>query len=83
MKELEEQIEEIFNRYNDRKDVTTALQKLGFSLWAYTERPDGSKILDEEIWVYDVGTPNGQVLILINWIDCFAWIFKKERVIKI
>ena len=76
--QLINEIEEIFNRYNYREDIERELRSLGFEVWALI---DGNP--DEQIWAYDKGTPNGHVLILINWIDCFAWIFKKEKVMRL
>jgi len=72
------EVEEIFDRYNYREDIENELRNIGFDIWALIDDNP-----DEQIWAYDRGTPNGQVLILMNWIDCFAWIFKKEKVIHL
>lgn len=78
IKRLKWTVEKIFERYNYRVDIEQSLRDLGFDLWAtIRDNPD------EEIWAYDKGTPNGQILVLINWIDCFAWIFEKKKVIHI
>ena len=77
-KEIISIIEEIFERYNYRKDIENGLRNLGFEIWALIdENPD------EQIWAYDIGTPNGQILLLINWIDCFAWIYEKIKKIDL
>ncbi len=65
-------VHEVFRRYNYREDIEAGLRDLGFKLWTYIDDNE-----DEQIWAYDVGTPNGQLLILINWIDAFYWIYKK------
>ena len=80
---IKKEVEKVFDRYNYREDIENALKTLGFDLWGYTKKLNGSDNIDEQIWGYNKGTPNGQILILINWIDCFAWVFKKERVINI
>jgi len=76
--QLISEVEEIFNRYNYREDIERELRSLGFEVWALIDDNP-----DEQIWAYDKGTPNGHVLILINWIDYFVWIFKKEKVIRL
>lgn len=68
---------EVIDRYNHRDDITKALSSLGFSLWTYI---DGNE--DEEIWAYDKGIPNGQILVLINWCDAFVWIYEKKKTIS-
>jgi len=78
VEKLRQDVEEIFERYNYRVDIEQGLRDLGFDLWAtIRDNPD------EQIWAYDKGTPNGHILVLINWIDCFAWIFEKKKVISI
>jgi len=76
--QLINEVEEIFNRYNYREDIERELRSLGFEVWALIDDNP-----DEQIWAYDKGTPNGHVLILINWIECFVWIFKKEKVMRL
>lgn len=76
LEKLKEKIEEVFDRFNYREDIERELRNLGFEVWALIDDNP-----DEQIWAYDKGTPNGHILILINWIDCFAWIFEKKQVI--
>ena len=78
IKKLRWNVEEVFDRYNYRTDIEEKLRDLGFDLWAIVDNNP-----DEEIWVYDKRTPNGHILVLINWINCFAWIFEKKKVIHI
>ena len=68
-------VEEIFDRFNYREDIEKALQDNNFKIWNYDMLND-----DEQIWYYDDGSiPNMQVLLLVNWIDGFCWVFKKEK----
>ncbi len=69
VKALKATVEEIFDKYKWREDIEEALENAGFKLWF----EDG----DEQVWAYDKGTPNGQVLVLINWVWCFYWIYEK------
>ena len=71
-------VEYIFRAYNSREAIENELESLGFKKWADI---DGNP--DEEIWAYDKGTPNGQVLVLINWLQGFAWIYKKAESIDL
>ncbi len=64
------QVHEIFEHNKDRYIIEEALQELGFKLWGHLEE-------DEQIWGYDVDVPNGQILLLVNWINGFYWIYKK------
>jgi len=70
-------VKSIFDRYKWRDDIEIELEDAGFKFWANTIIEDEKYNRDEEIWAYDVGVPNGQVLVLINWIDGFYWIYKK------
>lgn len=68
-------VEEIFDRFNYREDIEKALQDNNFKIWNYDMLND-----DEQIWYYDDGSiPNIQVLLLVNWIDGFCWVFKKGK----
>lgn len=78
LEQIREKAEEIFDRYKYREDIEQELRNLGFDVWALIDDNP-----DEQIWAYDKGTPNGQILILVNWIDCFAWIFEKKKVIRL
>ncbi len=72
--EVLEKVREIFERYNYREDIERALQDYDFKIWNYTMFDD-----DEQIWYYDDGDiPNMQVLLLVNWIDGFCTIYRKE-----
>jgi len=71
------QVHEIFENNKNRYIIEEALQGVGFKLWGYLEDHLGRPNKDEQIWAYDVGVPNGQVLVLVNWIDGFYWIYKK------
>ncbi|RLF99986.1 hypothetical protein DRN58_04175 [Thermococci archaeon] len=71
MRKIEEQIEEIFSRYNDRKDIERELELLGFDKWAEWTRGD------EVLYFYDKGVPNGQIIITINWIEGFYRVYEK------
>ena len=62
----------------DRELLTKRLKLIGFECWGYTTEPDGDFNYDEEIWGYSKGNPNGDLLILINWIDGFAWVYEKK-----
>lgn len=76
MEKLKEKVLEIFDRYSWREDIERELQNIGFELWALIDDNE-----DEQIWAYDKGTPNGQILVLINWMDGFAWLYEKtERI---
>jgi len=65
-------VEHIFRAYRDRFLIEDELESLGFKKWAEI---GGSP--DEQLWAYDKGTPSGQVLVLINWLHGFAWVYKK------
>ena len=72
-----EEVKDFLRTHKDREEISEFLQSLGFELWAnawdFRNKPNP----DEEFWAYDKGTPNGQLIILINWIDGFAWFYKK------
>ncbi len=72
-----EKVEYIFDRYRWRSDIEEALEDLGFKLWANLKDEHGKEHPDEQLWAYDRGVPNGQVLVLINWVDGFYWIYRK------
>ena len=57
--------------------VEEILRSKGFELWANTKRLDGALNFDEQIWAFDRGTPNGQVMLLVNWIDGVIWVYNK------
>ena len=75
VKFIEERIREIFNRYNDRIDVENALKDLGFDLWGFTKKPDNSDNLDEQIWGYEKGIPNGLKPIIVGGKPIFLFRF--------
>jgi len=74
IKELEENLKKVFENYTDRRAVEEELSKMNFKIW----NPN-MLFKDEQIWYYDDGSlPNMPVILLINWIDGFFWIYKRE-----
>jgi len=78
MDDLIKKVKELFNRFTYREDIEDGLRDLGFKLWAEIDNHP-----DEQVWAHDVHTPNGDVLVLINWVDAFAWVYKKVEKVKI
>ena len=56
------QVHEIFANYKNRHMIEDALRERGFALWGYLNDFYGRQNKDEQIWAYDVGVPNGQIL---------------------
>lgn len=70
-----------FSTWEGRERAKDFMRRIGFELWANTWRQDYEEVNeDEEIWGAEFHTENGngQLLVLINWIDGFFWIYKKE-----
>ena len=76
--EIMQKVEAIFRTYNSREAIEDALHRIGFERWANIDNNP-----DEELWAYDKGTPNGQILVLINWVHGFTWIYQKAKSIDL
>ncbi|GAB6134531.1 hypothetical protein [Thermococcus prieurii] len=74
---IKQRVMEIFESYRDRGLIEEQLELAGFQLWGYLNDHYGRPNRDEQIWAYDKGVPNGQVLVLVNWIEGFYWIYEK------
>ena len=77
IEKLVERVKALFASTKDREAIADGLRELGFELWSYLTNEWGKPNPDEEVWAYDKGTPNGQLLVLINWIDGFYWIYER------
>ena len=71
------EVKRVFSEYRARYLIEEQLEMLGFELWGNLNDSSGRPNPDEQIWAYDVGVPNGQILVLVNWIYGFYWIYKK------
>ena len=71
IKRIKSSVIDIFERYKQRDDIERELELLGFDMWA--EWTGG----DEVLYFYDKSTPNGQIIVAINWIDAFYRVYEK------
>ena len=83
-------VKEMLSKYRDRDLIEEQLEEIGFHRWCCEEVPSyyvshslqhtlrGHRS-DEEMWFYDCGTPNGDVILLLNWIDNRMWIYIKKE----
>ena len=74
---IKQHVRDIFESYRNRTLIEEQLELAGFNLWGCLNDRLGRPNPDEQIWAYDRGAPNGQVIVLVNWIDGFYWIYEK------
>jgi len=77
IEKIKNTVKYIFDSYKNREIIEEQLEMSGFSLWGYLNDYHGRPNHDEQIWAYDRGVPNGQIIVLVNWIDGFYWIYEK------